>query len=94
MDEVHGWFESLLVATDFRADLLFGVVRQLDEAAQPFLRRLARDCLQVQGVLQARWPYDSPLATLPGVEPRQAVEMFSDTRELVARVQFVRTQNH
>ena len=54
VDEVHGWFESLLVATDFRADLLFGVVRQLDEAAQPFLRRLARDCLQVQGVLQAR----------------------------------------
>ena len=48
VDEVHGWFESLLVANDFRADLLFGVVRQLDEAAQPFLRRLARDCLQAQ----------------------------------------------
>ena len=56
VDEVHGWFESLLVATDFRADLLFGVARQLDEAAQPFLRRLARDCLQVQGVLQALPP--------------------------------------
>ena len=45
VDEIHGWFESLLVSADFRADLLFEVVRQLDEAAQPHLRRVARDYL-------------------------------------------------
>jgi len=43
VDEVYGWFESLMAADDFRVDQLFDVVRQLDEAAQPHVRRLARD---------------------------------------------------
>jgi len=43
VDEVYGWFESLMSADDFRVDHLFDVVRQLDEAAQPHIRRLARD---------------------------------------------------
>ncbi|WP_153111646.1 hypothetical protein [Propionivibrio limicola] len=46
VDEIHGWLESLLAAEGFRASQLFDVVRQLDEAAQPHLRRLARDYLQ------------------------------------------------
>ena len=45
VDEIHGWFESLQVVSDYRADLLFQVVRQLDEAAQPHLRRMLRDYL-------------------------------------------------
>ena len=45
VDEVYGWFESLQVADDFRVDHLFDVVRQLDDAAQPFIRRLSRDYL-------------------------------------------------
>ena len=45
VDEIYGWFESLQVASDFRVDHLFDVVRQLDEAAQPFIRRLSRDYL-------------------------------------------------
>ena len=45
VDEVYGWYESLMVANDFRVDHLFDVVRQLDEAAQPFIRRLSRDYL-------------------------------------------------
>ena len=45
VDEVYGWYESLMVANDFRIDHLFDVVRQLDEAAQPFIRRLSRDYL-------------------------------------------------
>ena len=47
VDEVYGWYESLMVANDFRVDHLFDVVRQLDEAAQPFIRRLSRDYLQI-----------------------------------------------
>jgi len=43
VDEVYGWFESLMAADDFRIDQLFDVVRQLDEAAQSHVRRLARD---------------------------------------------------
>jgi len=43
VDEVYGWFESLMSVDDFRIDHLFDVVRQLDEAAQPHVRRLARD---------------------------------------------------
>jgi len=43
VDEVYGWFESLMAADDFRVDQLFDVIRQLDEAAQPHVRRLARD---------------------------------------------------
>lgn len=43
VDEIYGWFESLSAADDFRVDQLFDVVRQLDEAAQIHIRRLARD---------------------------------------------------
>ena len=50
VDEIHGWFESLQVVPDFRADLLFDVVRQLDEATQPHLRRMARDYLHSPGL--------------------------------------------
>lgn len=45
LDEVLGWFESLLAAGDFPEDVMFDVVRQLEEAAQPHVRRLARDYL-------------------------------------------------
>lgn len=45
VDEIYGWFESLHHADDFRVDHYFDVIRQLDEAAQPHLRRLARDYL-------------------------------------------------
>ncbi|MCP5268310.1 MAG: hypothetical protein H6943_04620 [Zoogloeaceae bacterium] len=45
VDEVAGWLESLANAEDFRADLLFDVVHQLDDAVQPHLRKLARDYL-------------------------------------------------
>ena len=45
VDEVYGWFESLLSADDFRVDHLFDVVRQLDESAQAHVRRLSRDYL-------------------------------------------------
>ncbi|MFZ4534973.1 hypothetical protein [Propionivibrio sp.] len=45
VDEVYGWFESLQQADDFRLDRFFDVVRQLDEAAQPHVRRLTRDYL-------------------------------------------------
>ena len=46
VDEVYGWFESLQAADDFRVDQLFDVVRQLDEAAQPYLRLLTRAYVQ------------------------------------------------
>lgn len=45
LDEVLGWFESLLSSTDFPEDLLFDVVRQLEETALPHVRRLSRDYL-------------------------------------------------
>lgn len=46
VDEVYGWFESLRLADDFRADHFFSVVRQLDEAAQSAIRQLSRTYLQ------------------------------------------------
>ena len=46
VDEVTSWFESLKHARNFRVDHYFDVLRQLDEAAQPHLRRLARDYIQ------------------------------------------------
>ena len=45
VDEVLAWFESLLSAEGFKPEQLFDTVRQLDEAAQPHLRRLTRDYL-------------------------------------------------
>lgn len=44
LDEVMGWLESLQDAT-LAGHVRFGIVRQLDEAAQPHLRRLTRDYL-------------------------------------------------
>ncbi len=48
VDEVVDWFESLRKSSGFRLDHYFDVIRQLDEAAQPHLRRLARDYLAKQ----------------------------------------------
>ncbi len=45
LDEIAGWLESLMAADALPIDRLFEAVRQLDEAAQPSLRRLARDYL-------------------------------------------------
>lgn len=45
VDDLSGWLESLTNADGFRADLLFDVARQLDDAAQQHLRKLARDYL-------------------------------------------------
>lgn len=46
VDEVYGWFESLQSADDFRVDHFFDVIRQLDEAAQPYVRLLTRSYVQ------------------------------------------------
>jgi hypothetical protein len=46
LDEIAGWLDSLRTADDFPAELLLEVLRQLDDAAQPHLRRLGRDYLQ------------------------------------------------
>jgi hypothetical protein len=46
VEEVTTWFESLKHARNFRVDRYFDVLRQLDEAAQPHLRRLGRDYVQ------------------------------------------------
>ena len=45
VDELSGWLESLANANGFRADLLFDVVRQIDDVAQAHLKKLARDYL-------------------------------------------------
>lgn len=45
LDELDGWFESLLSANDFPNDVRFEVVRQLDEAGQQHVRKLSRDYL-------------------------------------------------
>ncbi|MDP3540670.1 MAG: hypothetical protein Q8S26_18380 [Azonexus sp.] len=44
IDEIAGWLESLL-ASDVPADKFYEAARQLDEAAQLHLRRLAKDYL-------------------------------------------------
>lgn len=38
VDELSGWLESLANANGFRADLLFDVVRQIDDVAQAHLK--------------------------------------------------------
>lgn len=45
LDEVVGWLESLRGANEFPAERLFDTVLQLDNVAQPHLRRLAREYL-------------------------------------------------
>lgn len=46
LDEVAGWLESVAGVDNFPADLLCEVVQQLEEAAQPHLKRLAREYFQ------------------------------------------------
>ena len=45
VDELTSWFDSLKHARNFRLDHYFDVLRQLDDAGQLHLRRLARDYL-------------------------------------------------
>ena len=45
LDEVIGWIESLRDADDFPPERLFDTLRQLDDVAQPHLRRLTREYL-------------------------------------------------
>ncbi len=45
IDELTGWYQSLKHAENFRLDHYLDVIRQLDDAAQPHLRRLERDYL-------------------------------------------------
>lgn len=46
VEEVGGWLQSLQNGDAFRLDDYFEILRQLDEAAQQHLRRLARQYLQ------------------------------------------------
>lgn len=46
MDEIAVLFESLASVADFPGDRLFEVTQQLEEAAQPFLKRIAQDYFQ------------------------------------------------
>ena len=48
VEEIVDWFDSLRKSSGFRLDQYFDVLRQLDDAAQPHLRRLARDYLMKQ----------------------------------------------
>ena len=48
VEEIVDWFDSLRKSSGFRLDQYFDIVRQLDDAAQPHLRRLARDYLAKQ----------------------------------------------
>lgn len=41
--EITEWVESLLDNTEFKLDHQFAVLRMLDEAAQPYVRKLARE---------------------------------------------------
>jgi hypothetical protein len=45
LDEIVGWLESMQGADGLAADELFEIVSQLDDAAQPFAKRLSSDYL-------------------------------------------------
>lgn len=45
VDDISGWIESLSNADGFGVDLIFDVLRQLDDAAQPHLKTLSRNYL-------------------------------------------------
>lgn len=45
LDEIAGWLESMQSAEDISSEPLFEATRQLDEAAQTHLKRVARDYL-------------------------------------------------
>lgn len=45
LDEIVGWLESLQSVHEFSAERLFEAARQLDEAAQPHLKRLTKEYL-------------------------------------------------
>ncbi|UCV07310.1 hypothetical protein [Dechloromonas denitrificans] len=45
LDEIAGWLESLQAADDIPVDRFHDAVRQLEEAAQPHLKRLTKDYL-------------------------------------------------
>lgn len=53
LDEIAGWLESLQAAVDCPADRAFEVLRQLDDAAQVHLKRLAHNYLNTARLSRA-----------------------------------------
>lgn len=53
LDELAGWLESLGNAEGFRIDHIFEVLRQIDDAAQPHLKKLGRDYLNAPRLSRA-----------------------------------------
>lgn len=53
LDEIAGWLESLLAASDIPADKFLEAARQLDESAQVHLRRLTKDYLHTARLTRA-----------------------------------------
>ncbi|WP_265946710.1 hypothetical protein [Dechloromonas sp. A34] len=53
LDEIVGWLESLLAADDIPVDRFQEAARQLDEAAQPHVRRLTKDYLHTARLTRA-----------------------------------------
>lgn len=53
LDEIVGWLESLLAADDIPVDRFHEAARQLDEAAQPHVRRLTKDYLHTARLTRA-----------------------------------------
>ncbi len=58
LDEVRDWLDSVMHTPGFRLDDRLALVKQLDEAGQPFQRKLLRDYLEgqrLQKVQENRW---------------------------------------
>ncbi|MGE5470141.1 MAG: hypothetical protein ACM3X0_05025 [Bacteroidota bacterium] len=53
IDEIAGWLESMLATEDFPLDRVHDIACQLDEAAQPHLKRLSRDYLHALRLTRA-----------------------------------------
>jgi hypothetical protein len=53
VDEVAGWLESAQASDELSVDRLYEAARQLDDAAQPHLRRLCRDYLHTARLSRA-----------------------------------------
>lgn len=53
LDEIAGWLESLQTTSDVAVDKLYEAARQLEEAAQPHLKRLSRDYLHTARLTRA-----------------------------------------
>ena len=90
LDEIAGWLESLQLADDCPADRVYDVARQLEDVAQPYLKRLAHNYLNTPRLPRAEekrlWSINFGFWTLLSAAYKRCLLVLGDKSKVAEQV--------